>query len=144
MTGFRIGYAIASPKIIEVLSKLEALCLTNVSEPIQYIAMKALEADISNNTNTVQTRLKVLTEKAKEMNLDFVAPDGAMYLFARVNQEEFNGVQFANNLLEKGLAVAPGEGFGEYKNFIRISACQDEKTLMEGMNILGNMMRDKQ
>ncbi|TAK16005.1 MAG: aminotransferase class I/II-fold pyridoxal phosphate-dependent enzyme, partial [Nitrosarchaeum sp.] len=118
--------------------------LTNVSEPIQYIAMKALEADISNNTNTVQTRLKVLTEKAKEMDLDFVAPDGAMYLFARVNQEEFNGVQFANNLLEKGLAVAPGEGFGEYKNFIRISACQDEKTLMEGMNILGNMMRDKQ
>ena len=144
MTGFRIGYAIASPKIIDILSKLEALCLTNVSEPIQYIAMKALEADISNNTNTVQTRLKVLTEKAKEMNLDFVVPDGAMYLFARVNQEGFNGVQFANNLLEKGLAVAPGEGFGEYKNFIRISACQDEKTLMKGMNILGNMMRDKQ
>jgi aspartate aminotransferase len=67
-----------------------------------------------------------------------------MYLFARVNQEGFNGVQFANSLLEKGLAVAPGEGFGEYKNFIRISACQNEKTLMEGMNILDNMMRHKQ
>jgi aspartate aminotransferase len=67
-----------------------------------------------------------------------------MYLFARVNQEGFNGVQFANNLLERGLAVAPGEGFGEYKNFIRISVCQNEKTLMEGMNILGIMMRDKQ
>lgn len=144
MTGFRIGYAIASPEIIEKLSKLEALCLTNVSEPIQYIAMKALEADVSNNTNTVQTRLNVLIEKAREMNLDFVTPDGAMYLFARVNQEGFNGVQFANNLLEKGLAVAPGEGFGEFKSFIRISACQNEKILMEGMNILGNMMRDKQ
>ncbi len=144
MTGFRIGYAIATPKIIDIMSKLEALCLTNVSEPIQYIAMKALEADISNNTNTVQTRLKVLTEKAKEMNLDFVVPDGAMYIFARVNQEGFNGVQFANNLLEKGLAIAPGEGFGEFKNFIRISACQNEKTLMEGMNILSNMMRDEQ
>ena len=144
MTGFRIGYAIASPEIIEKLSKLEALCLTNVSEPIQYIAMKALEADVSNNTNTVQTRLNVLIEKAREMNLDFVTPDGAMYLFARVNQEGFNGVQFANNLLEKGLAVAPGEGFGEFKSFIRISACQNEKILMEGMNILSNMMRDKQ
>ncbi len=144
MTGFRIGYAIASPEIIEKLSKLEALCLTNVSEPIQYIAMKALEADVSNNTNTVQTRLKILIEKAREMNLDFVTPDGAMYLFARVNQEGFNGVQFANSLLEKGLAVAPGEGFGEFKSFIRISACQNEKILMEGMNILGNMMRDKQ
>jgi aspartate aminotransferase len=144
MTGFRIGYAIANSKIIDILSKLESLCLTNVSEPIQYIAMKALDADISNNSNTVQNRLEVLTEKARELNLDFVVPDGAMYIFARVNQEGFNGLQFANNLLEKGLAVAPGEAFGEYKNFIRISACQNEKTLMDGMNILGNTMRDKQ
>jgi aspartate aminotransferase len=144
MTGFRVGYAIAKPEIIEKLSKLEALCLTNVSEPIQYIAMKALEADISDNTNRVQSRLNVLIEKAKEMNLDFVAPDGAMYLFARINQDGFSGVQFANSLLEKGLAVAPGEGFGEFKSFIRISACQDEKILIEGMNILGNMLRDKQ
>ncbi|MFQ5497740.1 MAG: aminotransferase class I/II-fold pyridoxal phosphate-dependent enzyme [Nitrosopumilus sp.] len=144
MTGFRIGYAIASNKIIEKMAKLEALCLTNVSEPVQYIAMRALEADTSNNTNTVQNRLDMLAQKAKEMGLDFVIPDGAMYIFARVNQEGFDGVQFANSILEKGLAVAPGEGFGDYKNFIRISACQDEKTLIEGMNILSNIMRGDQ
>lgn len=143
MTGFRIGYAIANPKIIELMSKFEALCLTNVSEPIQYIAMRALAADISENVNTIQTRINILVEKAKEMNLDFISPDGAMYIFARINQEGFNGVEFANSLLEKGLAVAPGEGFGEYKNFIRISVCQNEKTLMEGMNILDKMLRDK-
>jgi aspartate aminotransferase len=142
MTGFRIGYAVASSKIINKLSTLQALCLTNVSEPIQYIAMKALEADITNNTNTVQTRINVLTEKAKEMKLNFVEPDGAMYIFARVNEEGFNGAELANNLLKKGLAVAPGEGFGEYRNFIRISACQDEKILIEGMNILSNTMRE--
>ncbi|NNL53084.1 MAG: aminotransferase class I/II-fold pyridoxal phosphate-dependent enzyme, partial [Nitrosopumilus sp.] len=45
MTGFRIGYAIADTEIIEKMAKLEALCLTNVSEPIQYVAMRALEAD---------------------------------------------------------------------------------------------------
>ena len=142
MTGFRIGYAIADSKIIEKMAKLEALCLTNVSEPIQYIAMKALEADISNNSNTVQNRLDVLIQKAKEMGLDFVVPDGAMYIFARINQEGFDGVQFANSTLERGLAVAPGEGFGNYKNFIRISACQDEKTLIEGMKILNNIMSE--
>ena len=144
MTGFRIGYGIADTKIIEKMAKLEALCLTNVSEPIQYIAMKALEADTSNNTNTVQNRLDVLVQKAKEMGLDFVVPDGAMYLFARVNKDGFDGVQFANSTLEKGLAVAPGEGFGDYKNFIRISACQDEKILIDGMNILSNIMSEKQ
>ena len=140
MTGFRVGYGIASKQIIEKMSKLEALCLTNVSEPIQYIAMKALEADTTDNSKIIQKRLDMISEKAKEMGLEFIIPDGAMYIFAKVNQKGFDGVEFANNSLEKGLAVAPGEGFGNYKNFIRISACQDEKALMEGMVILGNIM----
>ncbi len=144
MTGFRIGYAITDPKIVEKMAKLEALCLTNVSEPIQYIAMKALEADTSNNTNTVQNRLDMLAQKADEMGLEFVNPDGAMYIFARVNQEGFDGVQFANSTLEKGLAVAPGEGFGNYKNFIRLSACQNEDILSEGMDIMSNIMSENQ
>ena len=144
MTGFRIGYTIANQGIIDKLSKFAALCLTNVSEPVQYIAMRALEADTSDNTNTVQRRLELLARKAKEMNLDFVVPDGAMYIFARVNQEGFDGVQFANSLLDKGLAVAPGEGFGNYKNFIRLSACQDEEILTDGMNILTEYVRDNQ
>ena len=144
MTGFRIGYTIANQDIIDKLSKFEALCLTNVSEPVQYIAMKALEADTSDNINTVQRRLELLARKAKEMNLDFVVPDGAMYIFARVNQEGFDGVQLANDLLDKGLAVAPGEGFGNYKNFIRLSACQDDEILSAGMNILNGHLRDKQ
>ena len=144
MTGFRIGYAIANKKIIEKMAKLEALCLTNVSEPIQYVAMKALEADTSNNTNTVTNRLQVLAEKATEMGLEFTIPDGAMYIFAKSNKEGFDGIEFANKALNHGLAIAPGEGFGNYKNFIRISACQDEKTLMEGMKILSNIMDEKQ
>ena len=142
MTGFRVGYAVASKQIIEKMSKLEALCLTNVSEPIQYVAMKALEADTTNNSKIVQKRLDILSEKTKEIGLEFIIPDGAMYIFAKINQKGLDGVKLANNSLEKGLAVAPGEGFGNYKNFIRISACQDEKTLMEGMVILGNIMRD--
>jgi len=144
MTGFRIGYGIADTKIIEKMAKLEALCLTNVSEPIQYVAMKALEADTSNNSNTVQNRLDLLIQKAKEIGLDFVVPDGAMYLFARINQDGFNGVQFANSTLEKGLAVAPGEGFGNYKSFIRISACREEKILIDGMNLLSDILSEKQ
>ena len=144
MTGFRVGYGIANKEIIEKMSKLEALCLTNVSEPIQYVAMKALEADTSKNSNTVANRLRVLAEKAKTMGLEFMVPDGAMYIFARINNEGFDGIQFANKALDYGLAVAPGEGFGNYKNFIRISACQDEKTLIEGMNRLYSIMGDKQ
>ena len=142
MTGFRIGYAISNPEIIDKMSKLQALCLTNVSEPIQFVALQALNADTSNNTNIVKSRLEVLIQKAKAIGLEFVEPDGSMYLFAKVPKDGFDGTEFANSLLDHGLAVAPGEGFGDCKDFIRISACQDEKALIEGMSILENILKE--
>ena len=142
MTGFRIGYAIAIAEIINKMSELQALCLTNVSEPIQFVALEALDADISNNTNIIKSRLELLTREAKEIGLDFVEPDGSMYLFAKVPKDEFDGGKFANSLLEYGLAVAPGVGFGDYKDFIRISASRDEKELMDGISILRRYLKE--
>jgi aspartate aminotransferase len=143
MTGFRIGYAIADPKIIEKMVKLQAICLTNVSEPIQYVALRALEADTSNNSNIVKSRLDIVINKAEEIGLEFVKPKGAMYIFARVKKEGFDGIKFSNKLLDHGLAVAPGGGFGDFKDFIRISACQDKDKLVEGMNILENVLKER-
>jgi len=142
MTGFRIGYAISNPEIIDKMSKLQALCLTNVSEPILFVALQALNADTSNNTNIVKSRLEVLIQKAKDIGLEFIEPDGSMYLFAKVPKDGFDGTEFANSLLDRGLAVAPGEGFGDCRDFIRISACQDEKALIEGMSILQNILKE--
>jgi aspartate aminotransferase len=141
MTGFRIGYAIADQSIIEKMTKLQALCLTNVAEPIQYTALKALEANVSDNVKSIRSKLDTLVKQAEQMDLEFAAPDGAMYLFAKVNRPDFDGVEFANKLLDYGVAVAPGDGFGNYKSFIRISACQNEKKLMEGMKILDEVLK---
>lgn len=143
MTGFRIGYAISSPKIIEKMAKLQAICLTNVSEPIQYVALRALEADTSNNSNIVKSRLDIMTQKANEIGLDFVKPDGAMYIFTKIKKQEFDANEFSNKLLDYGLAVAPGGGFGDFKNFIRLSACQDEKKIVEGMDILDDVLHER-
>jgi aspartate aminotransferase len=141
MTGFRIGYAISNPEIIEKMSKLQALALTNVSEPIQYVAMRALAADTTDNTKTMKKRVEAVVKRAKEMELDFVEPDGAMYLFARVRKSRFDSIEFTNKLLDYGVAVAPGEGFGNYQGFLRISACQPEDTLNQGMKIIDEVMR---
>ena len=136
MTGFRIGYAVSHPNIIDKMAKLQALCITNVAEPIQYVALKALGSDTSDNTKTIKNRLDLVVKMAKGMQLDFVTPDGAMYLFAKVRKENFNAVDFTNKLLDQGVAIAPGEAFGNYQNFVRISACQPEKLLSEGMEII--------
>lgn len=140
MTGFRIGYTVAEPKIIEKMAKLQALCLTNVAEPIQYAALKALEADTSSNAREVRSKINTVVQEAKKAGLEFVAPDGAMYLFAKAKKQGFDGIEFSNTLLDHGVAVAPGDGFGNYKGFIRISACQDEKKLMDGMKILDEVL----
>ena len=135
MTGYRIGYLISNQKIVERLAKLEALCLTNVSEPIQYTAMKSLEDDVTNNAKIMNERLGKLETICKEMELEFVRPDGAMYIFART-KEPINSSELSEELLNHGVAIAPGIGFGDYNEFFRISACLDIQTLIEGMDIL--------
>ncbi|MGI0042009.1 MAG: pyridoxal phosphate-dependent aminotransferase, partial [Nitrosopumilaceae archaeon] len=142
MTGFRIGYAVSYPDIIDKMAKLQALCMTNVAEPIQYVALKALESDTSDNTKTIKNRLDLLIKMAKGMQLDFVTPDGAMYLFAKVRKENFNAVDFTNKLLDQGVAIAPGEAFGNYQNFVRISACQPEKLLNQGMQVIERVLHE--
>ncbi|NWJ21338.1 aminotransferase class I/II-fold pyridoxal phosphate-dependent enzyme [Marine Group I thaumarchaeote] len=141
MTGFRIGYAIAEPSIIEKMSKLQALSLTNVSEPIQYVALEALNADTSENTKIIKSRLDALKESTKDIGLEFIEPDGSMYLFARTKHKNFDATKFSEKLLEHGVAIAPGEGFGDYKEFFRITAI-NEPRLIEGMTILDTVLKE--
>ena len=141
MTGFRIGYAIAEPSIIEKMSKLQALSLTNVSEPIQYVALQALKADTSEVTEVIESRLEALVKIAKDIGLEFIEPDGAMYLFAKTKYKNFDATKFSEKLLEHGVAIAPGEGFGDYKEFFRITAI-DETRLKEGMIILDTVLKE--
>ena len=135
MTGYRIGYLISSENIIGKLTKLQALCLTNVSEPIQYTAMNSLEDNVTENVKIIKKRLIKLGEICKKMELEFVKPEGAMYIFART-KNPINSSELSEELLNYGVAIAPGIGFGDYNEFFRISACLDIKTLIEGMDIL--------
>lgn len=139
MTGFRIGYVIASPNIISKMSKLQSLCLTNVSSPIQYVALKALYSDITNNSTIVKSRLNMIETLAKSIGLNFIQPNGALYIFVQL-PDCYDSVKLANKLLDCGLAISPGTMFGNYKNFIRLSVCQDTKQLIEGMGILNNIL----
>jgi len=145
MTGYRIGWVVAEPSIIEKMSKLQALSLTNVSEPIQYVALQALKAydtgAIGENRKIIKSRLDTLVKIAKDVGLEFIEPDGAMYLFAKTKYKDFDATKFSEKLLEHGVAIATGEGFGDYKEFFRITAI-DETKLKEGMIILDAILKE--
>ncbi|MFQ5920743.1 MAG: aminotransferase class I/II-fold pyridoxal phosphate-dependent enzyme [Nitrososphaerales archaeon] len=137
MTGFRVGYAAARKEIIQRMAKLQATALTSVAEPMQYAAISALQKNsIRENAEVMKKRLFLIANRLKKMPVSFAEPEGAMYVFARVDLDSFRADQFVESTLEKGLALAPGGGFGNYPEFVRISAGQPENLIEEGLDIL--------
>jgi aspartate aminotransferase len=84
----------------------------------------------------MKKRLSLITNRLKKMPVSFAEPEGAMYVFARVDLNSFNADQFVDNVLDHGLALTPGTGFGNYPNFLRISAGQPEDVIEQGLDIL--------
>ncbi|MEM2856758.1 MAG: aminotransferase class I/II-fold pyridoxal phosphate-dependent enzyme [Candidatus Nitrosocaldaceae archaeon] len=142
MTGFRVGFVVSNnTSYLKRMIKHQSIALTSVAEPMQYAALKALEGDHKVYSSVMKKRLDYLAERLGAMQLSFYKPDGGMYIFAKSRKEDFNSLKFASSLLEKGVAVTPGVAFGEYNNYIRISACNDEAMLKEGLDILEESLR---
>lgn len=140
MTGFRIGYALASAESIKKMARVQAVGVTSVAEPVQHAALAALGADPQGNVDLMKKRLKFLSSKMKEMSLRFVEPDGAMYVYPELPKGE--DMQLVERLLEKGVAIAPGSGFGDsYRRFVRISACRSEEEMAEGLKIMAGELK---
>ena len=140
MTGFRVGYAISSKDIIDRISKIQAIAITSVAEPMQYAAIAAMNSNVTKNMTLMKKRLDFIKRELENLPCEFVNPDGGMYYFVRFNNSiDVNKIIF--KLLNEGVAVAPGIGFGEtYFDFIRISACQPTKLLNDGLKILKRVM----
>jgi aspartate aminotransferase len=141
MTGFRVGYAVASNDIISKMSKVQAVGITSVAEPMQHAALAALGEDPSENVRIMKKRLDFVSGKLKRMSFRLVEPDGAMYVYPELPRGE--DISLVERLLESGVAIAPGSGFGDYyKQFVRISACQPEKTLEKGLDIMASVIKE--
>ncbi|MDQ4100921.1 MAG: aminotransferase class I/II-fold pyridoxal phosphate-dependent enzyme [Thermoproteota archaeon] len=142
MTGFRVGYAIASKEIISKLVRVQAVAITSVAEPMQYSALAALDVDPFENIELMKRRVGLVYDKLKEMSLRCMEPDGAMYAYPEL-PKDLHDIRVVEKLLEKGVAIAPGSGFGDsYKRFVRISACQPERTLEEGLQVMESVLRE--
>ena len=143
MTGFRIGYAIANREILAKIAKVQATAMTSVAEPIQYSALAALKVEPKQYAKYIKERLNFVTDKLQRIGLTFVYPDGAMYVFPKLQNHPSVGddITLINKLLRAGVAIAPGSGFGaNYRDFVRISACQPKRLLEKGLHILSNAL----
>jgi aspartate aminotransferase len=141
MTGFRVGYGISNENIINKMSKTQSIALTSVAEPMQYSALAAIGESVTENVEVIKRRLRFVCNRLRKMSLSFVAPDGALYVYPKLPKGMDDDVIVIDKLLDLGVALAPGSGFGDsYKRFIRISACQTEEVLEKGLEVLSSVL----
>ena len=63
----------------------------------------------------------------EKRELQFSNPDASFYVFPR--QKGLDSEKIALDLLDKGVAVAPGTSFGDYREHFRISLTAPEADL---------------
>jgi aspartate aminotransferase len=122
MTGWRIGYVIANKEFIDRITRLNQITINNVPVFIQEAALKGLELQTQIATkikNEYQERARMASKHLKKAGLEFTEPEAPFYVFPR--KRGLDSERFTLELLDKGVAVAPGTAFGDYREHFRIS-----------------------
>lgn len=135
MTGWRIGYLIANKSFVDQVTKLNQITFNNVPVFIQDAAMKGMElhAQIAANIKAkYKARAELACKKLSAAGFEFTAPEAPFYVFPR--RKGMDGTKFTLNLLDRGVAVAPGASFGDYPEHFRISLTAPDDQIEDGLN----------
>ena len=130
MTGWRIGYVVVKKELADRIMKLNQITLTNIPVFIQEAALKALElrdAIIEKIKEEYQKRTNLACEILSKTKMKFSRPEAPFYLFPKYSG--LDSEKFTLDLLDKGVAVAPGTAFGDYREHFRISLTASQKEL---------------
>ena len=134
MTGWRIGYAVVKKELAEKMMKLNQITLTNVPVFIQQAALKALELgqEIANRIREeYRRRADLACNILSKTKMKFSRPDAPFYLFPKY--DDLDSERFALDLLDKGVAIAPGTSFGDYREHFRIALTVPEEEIELGL-----------
>lgn len=140
MTGWRVGYAATKNKEIKKrISKIQSHMSSNINTIAQYAAIQACQTDNTYMIEEFKKRRDFVLEKAKEYGLTFVQPNGAFYLFFKVDG---NDEEFCKRLLsEKLVAAVPGSAF-EMPGFVRISFAANLETIEKGLKRIKDFINE--
>jgi aspartate aminotransferase len=134
MTGWRIGYAVVVKELAEMMIKLNQITTTCVPAFIQYGALKGLELR-ERIAAEIRERFRIRADLAcnilSKTNMKFSRPDAPFYLFPKA--DGLDSEHFALDLLDHGVAIAPGTAFGDYREHFRIALSAPENDIEEGL-----------
>jgi aminotransferase len=137
MAGWRVGFAIGNPEIIEALNLIQDHLYCSLFPAVQKAAVTALSSDqncVKDLVSRYESRRNTFIKACREIGWRVKSPAGSFFAWLPV-PSGFTSNEFADYLLEKAdVAVAPGIGFGEYgEGYIRVGLLVDEERLKEAV-----------
>jgi aspartate aminotransferase len=122
MTGFRIGYIVANKMFVDNVTKMNQITFNNVPVFIQEAALKGLELH-KQIAEAIKAKYKeradIACTKLSAAGYKFTKPEAPFYVFPKL--DGLDSERFTLDLLDKGVAVAPGTSFGDYREHFRIA-----------------------
>lgn len=137
MTGFRIGWAIASREVAEAMTNIQSHQTSGPATPSQWAAIGALngvQSSIESLRLTLENSRNVMVERLQAFDgVQVTKPDGTFYCFPDFSAYMKDSQKLAEFLLEKVRVVAvPGKEFG-MDGHLRLSFCGGIKEIIEGI-----------
>ena len=142
MTGFRIGWVVASKKLVEIMINIQAQTTSNVSPVMQAAAEGALtgmQSIVESLRLTIQNNRDVLMQEMRSFtDIHITKPEGTFYAlpdfraYCRKSVAK-DSVELARLLLQRAMVVTvPGREFG-MEGHLRISYAGSVKDITGGI-----------
>ena len=117
MTGFRMGYALAAPEIIDsmmLIHQYSMLCAPITAQIGAIEALKNGEGEMQKMVREYDRRRHLIVGGLNKLGLECFEPKGAFYAFPSISSTGLTSGDFAEGLLnEQKVATVPGDVFGE-------------------------------
>ncbi len=137
MTGFRIGWAIANRRLVEVMTNVQSQitsCTAVLLQAAAEGALTGLQSAVESLRLTLENNRNVMMQELTAMNgVRTTKPDGTYYCLPDFSAYMKDSVALSNLLLKKALVVAvPGKEFG-MEGYLRLSYAGSIKDIKEGI-----------
>ena len=138
VTGWRVGYSIAPPRIAEAIRKMHDFISVGAAAPLQeagVVAMGLPDSYYEELAAAYQKRRDRLIQILEASGFDPLVPKGAYYVMSDISGWGYaDDVEFCRFLVtEVGVAAVPGSSFfrvpADGKDLIRFTFCKKEETL---------------
>ena len=143
MTGWRVGYVVASAALAALFTKVQEpliACTSAISQKAAEAALDGPQDCVGEMRGAYHRRRDLAVSLLQEAGLFVTAPQGALYVLANISAASSDTYAFATGLVrDHGVSVAPGETFGpQGAGLVRISLTSPEAALREGIGRLAH------